>query len=80
MDINVEANPYNYRITPGYWQEAFAPVYLELLKGTKKLLEKEGMLSDEEKKRIIDLEEKLEILLKGGYVGTPKTKADLHTY
>ena len=80
MDINAEANPYNYKILPGYWQEAFTPLYLELLKGIKKILEKDGMLSDEERRRITELEDKLETLLKGGYVGTPKTKANLFTH
>lgn len=77
VDITVEANPYLYKMYPGYWQEAFTPLYLELLGGVKKILEKEGMLSEEERGRIEDLEKKLEILVKGGYVGAPKTRADM---
>jgi hypothetical protein len=64
---------------PGYWIEAFTPLYLELLGGVKKILEKEGMLSEEERGKIRDLEEKLEILIKGGYVGAPKTRADMRS-
>jgi hypothetical protein len=79
VDITVEANPYLYKMYPGYWQEAFTPLYLELLKGMKKILEKEGMLSEEEMKRIGDLEEKLEKLIKGGYVGAPKTRANMRS-
>jgi len=79
MDITSEANPYLYKMYPGYWQEAFTPLYLELLRGLKKILEKEGMLSEEEGGRIKDLEEKLEALIKGGYVGVPRTRADMHS-
>jgi len=77
VDITVEANPYLYKMYPGYWQEAFTPLYLELLSGVKKILEKEGMLSEEERGRIDDLEKKLEVLMKGGYVGVPKTRANM---
>ncbi len=79
VDITVEANPYLYKMYPGYWQEAFTPLYLELLKGLKKILEKEGMLSDDERRSMRDLEEKLETLVKGGYVGVPKTRADMRS-
>jgi len=77
IDIGVEANPYYYKMQPGYWLEAFTPLYLELLRGLKKILAKEGMLSEEEKKRIEDLEKKVEILIKGGYVGMPRKKINL---
>jgi hypothetical protein len=49
------------------------------LKGLKKILEKEGMLSEDERRSIRDLEEKLETLMKGGYVGVPKTRADMRS-
>jgi len=52
VDITVEANPYLYKMYPGYWQEAFTPLYLELLKGLKKILEKEEMLSEDEGKSV----------------------------
>ena len=77
QDITMEANPYNYKIPPGFWQEAFAPLYLELLKGMAKMLDKQNLLTNEEQEQIKQLEKKLETLIQGGYVGTPKTKADL---
>ena len=76
QDINVEANPYNYKIPPGFWQEAFTPVYLELLKGMAKMLEKQELLTEEEQEQIKQLENKLETLIHGGFVGAPKTKAN----
>lgn len=77
VDITVEANPYLYKMYPGYWTEAFTPLYLQLLRGMKKILEKEGALSAEEKGNIEELEKKLETLINGGYLGTPKTKANM---
>ena len=79
IDITTEANPYLYKMYPGYWMEAFTPLYLELLVGLKKILEKEGMLTEEDRGRIKDLEEKLEILMKGGYVGVPRTRANMQS-
>jgi len=74
VDISVEANPYLYKIQPGYWQEAFTPLYLELLRGMKAMLEKQGMLSKEDKERIEDIEKKLATLIKGGYVGAMRVR------
>ena len=51
----------------------------ELIREAKRILEKEGMLSEEERGRIKDLEEKLETLIKGGYVGVPRTRADMRS-
>jgi hypothetical protein len=77
QDITMEANPYNYKVPPGFWQEAFAPVYLELLKGMAKMLDKQGLMTMEDQEQFKQLEKKLETLIQGGYVGTPKTKADM---
>jgi len=73
MDIQVEANPYYYKLPPGYWKEVFAPIWLELLTLNLKLLNKEP-LTEEEQKKIKELQKKLENLISGGYVGTPRTK------
>ena len=73
VDIQVEANPYYYKLPPGYWVEAFAPTYLELLRLNLKLLNKEP-LTEEDQKRIKELQKKLENLINGGHVGNPRTK------
>ena len=74
VDIAAEANPYLYKMYPGYWKEAFTPLYLELLRGMKMMLEKEKMLTRDDKERIESLEEKLQKLVEGGYVGVPRTR------
>jgi hypothetical protein len=74
VDIGVEANPYNYKLQPGYWREVFAPMFLELLKQNKRILASNNLLSLEDSQRIAELEQKLSTLASGGYVGRPRRK------
>ena len=74
IDIGVEANPYYYKLPPGYNREVYAPLYLEMLMQLKRLLDAQRLLSDEEKSRIETIEKKLRLLIDGGFVGTPRTK------
>lgn len=73
-DVATESNPYTYKLSPGVWKEAFGPLLLELLLEQKKLLEAQNLLRDDENTRIEDIESKMRILLKGGYVGAPRRK------
>jgi hypothetical protein len=75
VDIGVEANPYYYKLAPGHQREVFTPASLEVLRLVKRLAEREGLLRPEEEARINELEEKMEHLLKGGYIGRPKLRA-----
>jgi len=72
LDISQEANIYNYKLPPGYYREAWVPTFLELLRTVRKLAEREGLLTDQEKRGIQDLEGKLKHLVEGGYVGEPR--------
>ena len=74
VDIGIEANPYNYKLPPGFWREAFAPTFLELLRQNRKILASNSLLTDEEKRRMSELEQKLQILVSGGFVGQPRRK------
>jgi len=71
MDISVEANPYYYKLPPGYTREAYAPLSLELLQLSKRLLEAHNLLTPDDRARIEELERKMRTLIQGGYVGTP---------
>jgi len=77
MDIAVEANPYYYKLPPGYWKDAAFPVYLKTLRLVRALSEKANLLTEEEEAEIDELEKKLKILLEGGYLGVPRRKLDL---
>ena len=74
LDIAVEANPYYYKLPPGYSSEAQFPVYLSAIRMLRRIGEKEGLLTPEEKADIEALEKKIEILIKGGLLGTPRRK------
>jgi hypothetical protein len=74
VDVSTEANPYNYKLPPGFWREALAPTFLELLEQNRRILATNKMLSPEEEERISELERKLAILSSGGYVGRPRRK------
>jgi len=71
MDISVEANPYYYKLPPGYSREAYAPLYLELLQLTKRLLEVQNLLTPDDRARIEELERKMRLLIQGGQIGMP---------
>ena len=72
QDIQVEANPYYFKLPPGYYLEVFGPMYLEMLTLLKKLSSNQEILETSDKERIEALERKLAVLNKGGYVGTPR--------
>jgi len=77
VDIGVEANPYYYKLPPGHQREVFTPASLEMLRLVRRLAEREGLLKPEEEARIIELEEKMEHLLRGGHVGKPRVKVSI---
>ena len=62
-DVNVEANTKNYRRVPDDWQEAVAPLYIELLRGVEKILDRDDMLDNDDKRRIQEIEAKLQALI-----------------
>jgi len=75
QDISVEANPYNYRLPPGYTKEVFTPIVLEQLKLMKQLAQTQGLLDNDAKTRIEHLERQIKLLIEGGMVGTPRSKS-----
>ena len=73
-DITVESNPYSYRLVPGKEADAFAPSYLEMLRLLRKLLQSQNLLSEDDASRIKVVEDKLETLMEGKMVGTPRRR------
>ncbi len=68
IEVSYEANPFLYKLPPGYTKEVMYPLYLEILRLNIKILNKET-LTEEERKRIVKLEKKLENLISGGFEG-----------
>lgn len=74
VDIQVEVNPYNYKLIPGKEQEVFVPLYSELLRMLRRLCQNQNILTAEETQMIDSLEQRLNVLMSGGMAGTPKRK------
>jgi hypothetical protein len=74
QDIIAEANPYAYKLQPGYLREAFAPLYLEILTLLTRMASREKLLTAEEQAHITALEDKMRTLIQGGYVGKPRRR------
>ena len=68
----MEANPWYYKLAPGWQREAFGPVYVELLVELSRLLDAHKLLTDEDRHRIETIRRKLEVLVNGGIVGKPR--------
>lgn len=72
VDVTVESYPYNYKLPPGFNPEVVFPAYLVYLKLLRRLAEQNGFLTEGERAEIEQLENKFDILIKGGWVGTPR--------
>ena len=68
MDIFIASNPYMFRAQPGWQIEVIFPLYLAMTKLLVKISNGEK-LTDDEIKNLNVIQEKIEILLKGGHVG-----------
>ncbi len=75
IDVSTEANPYNYKLPPGYSKEVLFPLLQELLMGTTQLLDKQDLIDPSRRKHLEELQRKLDLLLHGGYVGHPRRSA-----
>lgn len=75
-DITTESNPYYYKLPPGYWKEAFAPSYLIMLNLMVKILQNEK-LTDDEVKKISEMQKMMNDLIQGGIVGNTKSNSTL---
>ncbi len=72
VDIAVEANPYYYKLPPGYHLTVYAPVYLETVRLLRKILSNRKQLDSKSAERLNMLEARLEHLIRGGWVGQPR--------
>jgi hypothetical protein len=71
-DIGVEANPWNYKLIPGYQKEVLYPALFAELRLLRQLCTKASLISEDELRELDSLEAKLKTLNHGGYVGTPR--------
>ena len=67
-EVNIETNPYTYKISPGHLKEVYYPSLLFILKILTKT-SNNGKLSDDDLNEFKKLAKKINHLLEGGYVG-----------
>ena len=72
-DVGAEANPYNYKLPPGYNPEGVFPLYLLITQILLRIANGEK-LSEQEKNDLEQIQKKLRILIDGGYLGNPPRK------
>lgn len=71
VEINVESNPYMYKLPPGVHREVLAPLFYEVL-GALKKADAGEILTPDEVKAMKNLDEKLEFLADGGILKRPE--------
>ena len=71
-DIIAESYPYYYKLPPGYNVEVLFPLYLTMTNIMLKISKNEK-LTEKELNEISELQKKINVLIKGGYVGKPKS-------
>ncbi len=78
-DISVESNPYNYKLYPGWTIEVIFPLYKAL---TEMMIKssKDEKLTDDEIKKLSELQQKINLLIEGGFVGEPpRFRGSIHS-
>jgi len=72
-EVNVDNNPYTYKLPPGYTRKVGYPWQLMMSKILVKLATNEK-ITDYDIKKIEELQKKMEHLIDGGYIGTEGRK------
>jgi len=69
-EVTIEQNPYVYKLPPGYWLHVIMPFFRLQSELLIKISNNEK-LTEKELETMKELQEKMDYLLKGGYVGDP---------
>ena len=68
-EVTVESNPYVYKLPPGHALHVYYPFLLLATKILVKIADNEKLDKDDIKE-VKEIQKKIDVLLKGGYVGT----------
>ncbi len=71
VDVNVEANPYMFKLIPGWQKNAQFPMYLSMMNMMIKLSNNEKM-SSEDMQMMSEIQKNLKHLIDGGSIGKPE--------
>ena len=74
VDVTVEANPYCFKLLPGWQKDTLFPMYLLMMNMFVKFSKNEK-LTDDEIVKLSELQKDIQTLIDGGYIGkTDKSK------
>jgi len=71
VEIHMESNPYVYKLPPGFWLQVVMP-YFQLQSQILVKLSKNEKLTAEELGKMKKLQNDMDTLIQGGYVGDPE--------
>jgi len=78
-EINIESNPYSYKLPPGFWLHVIMPYFRLQSDILIKILGNEK-LTNEEKTKLENLQKKMDLLCNGGYVGDSERLKSLKSH
>ena len=70
--VQLEANPYIYKLIPGKEQEVFLPLWVATVRILAKVLDQQEKMTDQDRKELEEILSKANALLEGHYVGRPR--------
>ena len=70
--VQIESNPYIYKIIPGKEQEVFLPLWIATVRSLAKVLDQQSSMTSEDRQEIEGILNKANALMKGQYVGRPR--------
>lgn len=70
--VQIESNPYVYKIIPGKEQEVLYPLIMLTAKGLARVLDQQRNMTPDEKREFEDVLTKARVLLQGQPVGVPR--------
>jgi hypothetical protein len=70
--VQIEANPYMYKVIPGKERDVFLPLWVLTAKSLARMLEQQKTMTMEERKELQAILDKADALLEGQYIGLPK--------
>jgi len=70
VEISMESNPFVYKLPPGWWLQVIMP-YFQLQSEILIKLSRNEKLTEEELNQMKKLQNDMDTLIKGGYVGEP---------
>ena len=68
VEVTTESNPYVFKLPPGFWMYVIMP-YFRLQSDLLIKLSENKSLNEEEIKKMQELQNKMDHLIKGGYIG-----------